>query len=115
MQSELEDGRVVITLTGEIDLATGDVLEAQMERAIQGAADIVIDLSAVEFIDSGGLRLLKRTSTAATGQNATLSVVAPPNSIARNVLDLTRMSDELTVQDSLDDATGTTLAGETRG
>ena len=63
--------------------------------------DVAIDLSAIDFIDSGGLRLLKRISRSIAGRNATLAGTAPRGSVARSVLDMTGMSDELKVRDSL--------------
>lgn len=101
MTTEYEDGRVVIRLSGEIDLSNAERLETQISHAIANVREVVIDLTTIDFIDSRGLRLLKRASTAAAERNATLAVVAPPNSIARSVLDMTGMSDELAVRDSL--------------
>src|SRR6187200_1502892 len=62
MQTEGENGRIVVRLSGEIDLSNVDGLEAQIDNAIADAGDIVIDLTAIDFIDSRGLRLLKRVS-----------------------------------------------------
>ncbi len=100
MEAEHADGRVVIRLGGEIDLSNVESLENQIHLATADVRDVVIDLTAVDFIDSRGLRLLKRVSTAVAGQNATFTVVAPPDTIARSVLDVTHMSDELTVRDA---------------
>ena len=95
------DGGVVVVLGGEIDLANADSLETQIGDAIASAQEVVIDLTAVEFLDSRGLRLLRRISAAVVGRHGTVEVVAPPGSIARSVLDMTRMSDELAVRDAL--------------
>ncbi len=101
MRTEEEDGRVVVRLAGEIDLSNVDGLEAQIDSAIAHAQDVVIDLSAIDFIDSRGLRLLKRVSAAVAGRDGTLLVVAPAGSVARSVLDMTGMSQELAVQDAV--------------
>ena len=101
MQTEGEGGRVVVRLTGEIDLSNVDGLEAQIDGAIAHAQDVVIDLSGIDFIDSRGLRLLKRVSAAVAGRDGTLLVVAPASSVARSVLDMTGMSEELAVQDAV--------------
>ena len=98
---ESEDGRVVVRLAGEIDLSNVDGLEAQIDGAIAHAQDVVIDLTAIDFIDSRGLRLLKRVSAAVDSRDGTLLVVAPASSIARSVLDLTGMSQELAVHDAV--------------
>ena len=101
MRSDVEGRRIVIHLTGEIDLSNADGLETQVGVAAADLDDVVIDLTEVDFIDSRGLRLIKRISTAVATRNATLAVVAPPHSIARSVLDVTGMTEELTVLDSL--------------
>ena len=101
MRTEEEDGRVVVRLAGEIDLSNVDGLEAQIDSAIAHAQDVVIDLSAIDFIDSRGLRLLNRVASSVGARDGTLVVVAPPNCVARSVLDMTGMSQELAVQDAV--------------
>ena len=101
MKFEKENGSVFVCLNGEIDVSNAESVKTGIERATAGADRIVIDLTAIEFFDSSGLRLLKQLSTDAGGANVTFVVVAPPNSIARRVLDITSMSEELAVEDSL--------------
>lgn len=101
MKFEDENGSVLVSLSGEVDVSNAESLKTGIERATSGADRIVIDLTAVEFFDSSGLRLLKQLSTGASRANVTFVVVAPPNSVARSVLDITSMSDELAVEDSL--------------
>jgi anti-anti-sigma factor len=101
MQAEFEGGRFLVRLSGEVDLSNVEGLEAQIEDSIADAQDVVIDLTAIEFIDSRGLRLLNRVASSVGARDGTLVVVAPPNCVARSVLDMTGMSQELTVRDSL--------------
>jgi anti-sigma B factor antagonist len=100
METDYEEGRVVIRLSGDVDLVTVPRLEPRIERAIAGALDVVVDLTEVQFLDSGGLRLLTRVSSTAAANNQALVVVAPPNSIARSVLDIAGMKGGLVVHDS---------------
>jgi len=101
LQTEGAGGRVIVRLAGEIDLSNVDGLEAQIESAIAHAQDVVIDLTAIDFIDSRGLRLLNRVSSSIADRDGTLLVVAPASSVARSVLDMTGMSSELTVHESV--------------
>lgn len=91
METSHEEGCVVIRLSGDLDLVTVPRLEPQIERAIAGAPDVVVDLTEIQFLDSGGLRLLTRVSSTAAAHNQSLVVVAPPNSIARSVLEIAGM------------------------
>jgi anti-sigma B factor antagonist len=59
MRSDREGEIHTIRLAGEVDLATADPVERELERVEQtDAASIVLDLSAVTFMDSTGVRLL---------------------------------------------------------
>jgi anti-sigma B factor antagonist len=59
IETEHVDGCVVIRPGGELDIATaGELREAVIETIGAGHADIVVDLSAVTFIDSSGLGVL---------------------------------------------------------
>jgi anti-anti-sigma factor len=100
IDSERRDDQVFIRLRGEIDLSNAEIVQKRLERAVEGCQSVFIDLSAVEYIDSQGLRLLKRLSNKLRG-GATLELIAPPESVARDVLELTRMSDEISTRDSL--------------
>jgi anti-anti-sigma factor len=94
-----EDGTVLIRLKGEVDLSNVEQLQQRLAREAHDAPGLVIDLTAIDYIDSQGLRLLNRLSRTLAARGSTLHVVAPPGSVARSVLDLTGMSDELTLRD----------------
>jgi anti-sigma B factor antagonist len=51
---------VVLSVAGELDLATAPLLQEELERAMSAAEAVVIDLSGLGFIDSSGLRILVR-------------------------------------------------------
>lgn len=54
-----EDGRAVVAVGGEIDVYTAPELRDRITELVsQGSYDIVIDLEAVEFLDSTGLGVL---------------------------------------------------------
>ena len=59
VRSERIDDVHTIHLEGEVDLATADAVQRELDRAeASDAASIVIDLSGVTFMDSTGIRLL---------------------------------------------------------
>ena len=50
---------VVVTIRGEVDLATAPELESCLQRAFTDGPDgVVLDLEGLTFIDSSGLRVL---------------------------------------------------------
>jgi anti-sigma B factor antagonist len=55
---EREDGRAVLRVEGEIDLLTTPVLVEALDGALGGADALTVDLCAVDFMDSTGLRAL---------------------------------------------------------
>jgi anti-anti-sigma factor len=102
--SERRKGSLVVTLAGEVDLSNAEQLQARIERILEPGVPLVIDLSAVEYIDSQGLRLLSELARACDAGSAGIELVAPRDTFAREVLELTRMRDELPVRDRLDSA-----------
>jgi anti-sigma B factor antagonist len=72
------DGRVVIAVSGEIDLATVGALNSAVARAVQSSArDLWIDLTDVEFIDSTGLTAVVRAHKALDDGRRRLAVICP--------------------------------------
>jgi anti-anti-sigma factor len=54
---------VMVSLHGEADLATGTLLEEQLNQALGcGAARVIVDLSGLIFIDSSSLRILLKVA-----------------------------------------------------
>ena len=57
--TDLPDGAVEVVLTGELDISTFDQAERQVEDAEKSVPTLlVIDLSALQFVDSTGVRLI---------------------------------------------------------
>lgn len=57
----------VIELAGELDIASAHHLEAVLDRMMVIPDHMLIDVSALTFIDSDGLRLLARASGLVAG------------------------------------------------
>jgi anti-sigma B factor antagonist len=59
VQVEGDGHAVVLRASGELDPSTTGTLDAALRRAMEGnASKVVLDLDGLDFIDSGGLRLL---------------------------------------------------------
>lgn len=55
--AERPDGTPVLTVSGEIDMSNAGNLEAAL-TGFQGDVPLVVDLSAVDYLDSAGLAVL---------------------------------------------------------
>lgn len=84
MSSERAGGTHTIRLTGELDLVNAGAVQAELERvAGTDAAAIVIDLSALTFMDSTGVRLVLTAHARSRTNSNRLSLVRGPASVQR--------------------------------
>jgi anti-anti-sigma factor len=93
----------VIRLEGEIDLSNAEQLQRQLESASNRCPQVTLDLTNIEYLDSQGLRLVKQICNKTDREGTTLRLVAPPTSVARQVLDLAHMQDYVEILDALGD------------
>ncbi|MFC5288736.1 STAS domain-containing protein [Actinokineospora guangxiensis] len=78
---------VVVTVDGELDLATAGVFEAHLTEALAtGRARIVVDLTGVSFLGVAGITELLRVRDRAAGRRAALRVVAAHRAVLRPLL-----------------------------
>ena len=72
-----EDGRVVVAVSGDIDLATAGTLRDALLRAVDSRR-VWVDLTEVEFMDSTGLNALVIAHHATEGQLVVVCPEGPP-------------------------------------
>lgn len=101
------DGRPVLLVTGELDVATSPVLEASVEALLRErpAAGLVVDLTPTTFLDSTGCRQLARAARSARAAGVTAAVVCPrSNTAVRRVLDFLDLDALVPVVESAEQA-----------
>lgn len=82
-----EDGFTVATLEGEIDISNSVELETELSHAVPNhARGLVLDLSAVTFVDSSGIRSLFDLAARLGGHRQLLHLVVPEDSQLRRTL-----------------------------
>jgi anti-anti-sigma factor len=86
--SHRDGGTVTITLSGELDVANVEVLEASTDGLLD-AVEIVLDLRAVTFLDSVVLGRLVRLHQDAEAAGATMRLVVDDASMTRTLLRIT--------------------------
>ena len=82
---------VAAVVSGEIDLSNADEVQLRLEEAARGARAVTVDLRAVEYMDSRGVRLLHDLSRSLAADGVELTVIAPADSIAGDILRLTQL------------------------
>ena len=94
-----------VAVRGEVELATAPVLTAALEEGIRGSSGaFVIDLAAVDFLDSSGVACLVRARALLGRDDRALALVCPPGSV-RRVLELTGIDELVPVYGSRDELT----------
>ncbi|HLN76720.1 MAG TPA: STAS domain-containing protein [Nocardioidaceae bacterium] len=94
----------VLTVTGEIDLATAPELSEVARDLLDVASHVVIDLDQVSFIDSTGLSVLVATYRRITSQGGSMILVCNSAPVMR-VMEMTGLSRVFTFRtaDAVDD------------
>ena len=101
---ELGEGRAVLRVEGRLNLVTAPELRAAVERAVAaGTPRVVIDLSAVTFIDSSGLGMVIAGLKHARQAGGELRIAAAGEQV-RMVLELTKLNRILRPYDTVDEA-----------
>lgn len=96
--SKADDGRCLVVLSGEIDLAVAPELVTELEYAVTTISPhLVLDVGGVEFIDSSGLSALVTTQRRALEQGGSLVLTAAPEHIT-DLLRLTRLDAVLSLE-----------------
>lgn len=89
--------RVVVRLSGELDLASAPHLEHELERAdVDAAPAVVFDLDALEFLDSTGLQVLLARHRRASDRGQQFAITRGSPQVQR-LLDITRVAERLTI------------------
>ncbi|MBO0865762.1 MAG: STAS domain-containing protein [Mycobacterium sp.] len=97
------NGATVISIGGEIDLSTAPAFEAAIAGALAEEPPVlVIELSAVQFLASAGLRILVAAQEKAS-KSAQVAVVASTPATSRPI-ELTGLDKVFSMYPTLDDA-----------
>ena len=105
--SRSQGDHIVLALAGEIDLYTAPRLQAELTAALAGSksAQLVVDMSAVEFCDSTGMNVLLAAHRLASEKGGSLTLAAPRPPV-RKILEVTGLESVFTIHDDLAAVTG---------
>jgi anti-sigma B factor antagonist len=111
LSSRESDGKAVVALRGELDVADAASVAAALVAVAARAPEIIVDLAGLEFIDSSGLAALALARVQARRAGGDLLLAAPHDQVLR-ILTVTRLAEVFSVHASVDEAAGS--AGRSR-
>ena len=100
---DLAGGATRIVLRGRLDTTAAVLIELPFNTVATEKKAIVVDLSAVDFLSSGGIRVLLLGAKIAASKGGKLTIVCPDNNVAK-VLNVAGISNVIPVFESEDAA-----------
>lgn len=92
------DRRVVVTIRGELDLATAPELETALLERLDAGQEVVLDLRELQFMDSSGLRVLVTAHARAADGGPRFAIVRPlAGTEVAKILDIAGIEQQLNV------------------
>lgn len=93
----------MVSVSGELDLASGPELEAELNRLAGPETQlVVVDLRHLDFMDSTGLSIIVRAHQRMAGEGCEMGLVKGSQQVQR-LLDLTGVAERLRLVDSPED------------
>jgi anti-anti-sigma factor len=103
IQSNEQSGSAVLTVSGEVDLATAPALQTALLAMVERGSDkVILDMAEVTFMDSSGLSALLAARDAG-GEDFEMVLVVGPGMV-RRLLETTAIGSLFTVFETLDGA-----------
>lgn len=101
--SQLDDA-TVLTLAGEIDMRTAPLLRERLaDLFVAGGRTVVVDLTAVEFLDSSALGTFVDAARNLDGSGGALRLACPPPHVQK-VFRITRLAEVIPIYDGVAEA-----------
>lgn len=92
-------GATVVVLGGEVDARVTPDVRSRLPEVVEQGRPVVLDLAAVTFFDSSGVRLLDLLARDCAPSGLPWAVVAPGGSAARRVIELVELDGPHVVED----------------
>jgi anti-sigma B factor antagonist len=103
-ETNLDDQRHVVAVTGEIDLFTAPELKAMLSEAVEaGRTRIVVDLTETTFLDSTALGVLIGAVKRLRSRDGVLTIVNTDANIAKT-FEITGLDQIFTIRPTRDEA-----------
>ena len=84
---------VIVSIVGEIDMATAPEVSSAIDTARDDAERVVVDLSEVTFLDSSALNAFVQSQQGLALHDIAFRIVSPADQAVRNVFEITRLTE----------------------
>ena len=101
-ETKLDNGWLIWTVEGNMDLATMDEVHKKGNEIVEREAKTAIDMSYVKYISSAGIRVLLLLLNKAQNQGKEFTAIGAQG-IVKTVLEDSRMDKLLRLKDSVDE------------
>ena len=91
-----ENGKLCVALEGRLDTVTAPDLESELNAALAGVTELVLDCEKLEYISSAGLRVLLAAQKTMNRQGS--MKVTHVNEVVAEVFEVTGFSEILTIE-----------------
>ena len=96
IEKKTNGNELTVALTGRLDTTTAPELEKELKRSLDGVTVLTIDMTALEYISSAGLRVLLSAQKIMTKQGN--MKVTHVNETIMEIFEVTGFSDILTIE-----------------
>lgn len=88
---------LILSLSGRLDTVTAPELEAVLDSSLSGVEELILDLDALDYVSSAGLRVILRAQKVMKAQGAMMKLTHVNDTIME-VFDITGFVDILTIE-----------------
>jgi anti-sigma B factor antagonist len=110
ISSQRRDGFAVVAVSGELDIVTSRRFDEYLAEVRRDAVHLIIDLSAVDFMDTGSLAVIVGHWKQVTAAGGTLALAGARYRYTKTLW-ITGLADRLPLYDSVDAAVAAGRAG----
>lgn len=103
LSAESRGDTLVVSIRGDLDIVTSPKLDECLNQAGTGHSRIILDLSAVDFLDTSALAVIVGHWKKAEAGGGSLALAGARYRYAKTLW-ITGLADRLTMYDSVDDA-----------
>ena len=94
---EKQGSQLTVKPEGRLDTATSPILESEMQPYLDTVQDVVMDFTKVEYISSGGLRLMLTTDQQLESRGGSMKIIHVNENILE-IFSLVGFTDIITVE-----------------